>query len=378
MAADGAATLGAKILVSGGGRCNVTNAIVTAADYNGGSPHIIKRVLAAFTVEQTVEFFRGIGVELHEEEHGKLFPNSQSARPVVDALVAEVRRCGVELRTRCRVAAIERGEGPFSVHTSQGELRAERVVLATGGLSLPRTGSDGAGYAFAQSLGHSIVPTTPALDPLVLAGEFHVPLAGVAHDAALTVHAQGQRPVCRRGSLLWTHFGISGPVVLDISRFWNRARLEGRVVRMSMSVLPDADLASAERRLLDLAAAQPRSAIHNVLSTLIPSRLADALFADAGIDGRITLSQLTRAARRGLLAVLIERELPVSASRGYKHAEVTAGGVPLTEIDAGMQSRKCPGLYLVGEILDVDGRIGGFNFQWAWSSARALANGLAP
>jgi hypothetical protein len=377
VALDGAARLGAKILVSGGGRCNVTNAVVTAADYNGGSPHIIKRVLAAFGVDATVAFFREIGVELHEEEHGKLFPNTNAARTVVEALVGEARRRGVEIRPRCRVHAIARGPHEFTVQTTQGALRAKRVVLATGGLSLPKTGSDGAGYAFAEALGHTIVPTTPALDPFVLDGELHAPLAGVTHDAALTVHVAGEKPVRRRGSLLWTHFGISGPVALDSARFWNRAVLAGRPARLTLSVLPEDDADRAERRLLGLAASQPRSALHNALATLVPARLAAALLAGAGVDGGITMAQLARDTRRRLSGALLERELPVRGTRGYNYAEVTAGGVPLSEIDAGMQSRKCPGLFLVGEILDVDGRIGGFNFQWAWSGAWVLAGALA-
>jgi hypothetical protein len=263
------------------------------------------------------------------------------------------------------------------VETTSGALRARRVALATGGLSLPKTGSDGAGYGFAQRLGHTLTPTTPALDPLVLAGEFHTPLAGVTHEAELAVHAAGARPVRRRGSLLWTHFGVSGPVALDVSRFINRARVEGRPVRVALSFLPGQDFAAGERTLLALAAEQPRTALHNALAALLPARLAEALPAEAGVDGQAIMSQLARESRRRLLHALLDWPLPVVETRGYKYAEVTAGGVPLSEIDGAFQSRCCPGLYLVGEILDVDGRIGGFNFQWAWSGAWVLAEGLA-
>ncbi len=402
---DGAARPGAKILVSGGGRCNVTNRVVQASDYNGGSPHVIRRILAAFTVDQTLAFFREIGVSLHEEPLGKMFPDSNSARTVLDALLAEVSRRGVRLLAGHRVTAVTKEadsaktaglSSRFRLETTHGALSADRVVLATGGLSLPKTGSDGAGYGFAQALGHSLVLTTPALDPLVLDGAFHVPLAGVSHDAELAVHVDGQRPVRRRGSLLWTHFGVSGPVALDVSRFVNRARIEGRTASVTLSCLPGADFAAAEQALLRVVAAQPRATLRSALASLadsrttplgastgseegappLPARVADALLAAAGVDGRVTLAQLGRDHRRRLLHTLLAWPLPVIGSRGYKYAEVTAGGVPLDEVDARLQSRCCPGLFLVGEILDVDGRIGGFNFQWAWSGAWVLADGL--
>lgn len=403
---DGAVRPGAKILVSGGGRCNVTNRVVQTSDYNGGSPHVIRRALAAFTVDQTLAFFREIGVALHEEPRGKMFPDSNSARTVLDALLAEVSRRGVRLLAGYRVTAVAKEAvaaqtadraGRFRLETTHGALSADRVVLATGGLSLPKTGSDGAGYGFAQALGHSLVPPTPALDPLVLEGAFHAPLAGVSHEAALTVHVDGQRPVRRRGPLLWTHFGVSGPVALDVSRFVNRASVEGRSASVTLSCLPEANFEAAEQAFLHVAATQPRATLRSALANLpsalatqpcapvesggcapqLPARLTHALLTVAGVDGHVTLAQLARDHRRRLLQTLLAWPLPVVGSRGYKYAEVTAGGVPLDEVDARLHSRCCPGLYLVGEILDVDGRIGGFNFQWAWSGAWALANGLA-
>jgi predicted Rossmann fold flavoprotein len=382
---DGARTIGAKILVAGGGRCNVTNRVVTPADYAGGSRNVIRRVLAALPVAETVEFFHEIGVELCEEEHGKLFPNTNRARTVLDALLSEANRRGVRIRTGCRATAIGHGEIPgteghaaFQVVTSTGPLTAQCIVLATGGRSLPKTGSDGAGYQLAQHLGHSLVPTTPALAPLLLDGDFHVGLSGVSQDVELTVRAADQPPTRLRGSLLWTHFGVSGPVVLGASRHWHRARLEQRDVAVYVNFLPGDDFTAAERKLVEPAAAHPKASLHRVLSQRLPARVAAALLANLGLEEQTPLGQLSRAARRKLVHALLEWPLPVRDSRGYGYAEVTAGGVPLEEIDpTTMASRKCPGLYLVGEILDVDGRIGGFNFQWAWSSAFVAANGLS-
>jgi predicted Rossmann fold flavoprotein len=282
------------------------------------------------------------------------------------------------LLTGHRVVGIARVRGGFAVETSQGTLEARRVVLATGGLSLPKTGSDGAGYRFATALGHSIVPPTPALAPLELNGAFHGPLAGVSCDAEIVVQVKRVRPVRLRGSLLWTHFGISGPVALDASRHWHRARVQGLEATLSASFLPGIGFEAAERLLLGFAAARPRTTLQNALATLLPASLAAALVEELGVSGATPLSQLPRDARRRIVHALVERPLPVRDSRGYSFAEVTAGGVPLTEVDpATMESRKCPGLHLVGEILDVDGRLGGFNFQWAWSSAWVAARGLA-
>ena len=358
------------------GRCNVTNRVVTAADFCGGNPRLIKQVLAAFPVERTVAFFREIGVELHEEENGKLFPDTNRARTVLDALLNEAHRLGVRILTGRHVTGVERCESSFRILTGTGTLCARRIVLATGGLSLPKTGSDGGGYALAESLGHTLVPTTPALVPLILADDFHAPLSGIAQDVELTVRAAGSRAICIRGALLWTHFGVSGPAVLDASRHWHRARLEGRDVCVTANFLPGDDFAEAERKLLALASSQPKALLHNALARLLPARVAAAVLSALEIVGPLPMAHFAREPRRKLVHALLAWPLPVVDSRGYAHAEVTAGGVPLSEIDpTSMASRKCPNLYLVGEILDVDGRIGGFNFQWAWSSGWVAGNG---
>ncbi len=378
---DGATKPGAKILVSGGGRCNVTNVRVAPEDFQGGSRHAIRKVLDALPVAETVAFFGEIGVELHEEEHGKLFPDSNSARTVLAALLDEARRVGVDLQAGERVVEVRRseaGEADFVVCTEGGEFAAPRVVLATGGKSLPRTGSDGFGYELAQRLGHTLVPPVPALAPLVLDGEFHTPLSGISHEVALTVRVEGGKPVTWRGSLLWTHFGASGPVVLNASGHWERARQLGRAATITANLLPDEDFATLEQKLIHAAASRPKATIRSLLSELLPARVGEALLADLGIPAHIVMAHLSRDDRRRLIHGLLSRPLPVRESRGYNHAEVTAGGVPLSEIDpATMASRVRPGLHLVGEILDVDGRIGGFNFQWAWSGGFVAGRAIA-
>ena len=384
VALDGAKKLGAKILVSGGGRCNVTNVRVVDADFFGGNRNVVRRILNTLPVEQTIAFFKEIGVDLHEEPLGKLFPDSNSAKTVLNALLREAERLGVSLQTDSRVSAITRAQGSaanaaFELHLDADRIvRARQIVLATGGRSLPETGSDGHGYELAQSLGHTITPTTPALAPLVLEGDFHVELSGIAQEVELTIRSTGEKPNRIHGPMLWTHFGISGPAALDLSRHWHRARLEKRAPLVTANLLPNRTLEQITNELIALAAHQGRTRIVSWLSEYMPSRVAESICRRAGISPEQTASQLNRDHRWQFVETLTALPLTIRDSRGYAYAEVTAGGIPLSEIDAStMQSRVCPGLYVVGEILDVDGRLGGFNFQWAWSTAAQAGRAVA-
>jgi predicted Rossmann fold flavoprotein len=209
-------------------------------------------------------------------------------------------------------------------------------------------------------------------------GGIHAQIPGVSIDAVLTLWTDEAVSIRIRGALLWTHFGISGPAALNVSRHWLRARLEGRRLRLSASFVPDRDFQQADALLLDRARAHPRAALGSIVATLMPASMSDAILSHAGIDGAAPMSELGRDDRRALARLLTEWPLPVVDSRGYSYAEATAGGVDLREIEPStMESRRCPGLYLVGEVLDVDGRLGGFNFQWAWSSAYVAGRALA-
>jgi predicted Rossmann fold flavoprotein len=376
---DGAARPGAKILVSGGSRCNVTNVAVSERDFFGGKPTIIRRILRAFSPAETVDWFASLGVRLHEEAHGKLFPDTNRSRDVLDALLREAQTAGVVLRAASRVNHVTRENQRFALDTITGPIDAGIVVMATGGLSLPKTGSDGGGLEMARRLGHTIVPTTPALVPLTLGNEpWLQSLSGVAQDVEVALWIDGAIARGFRGALLWTHFGISGPVVLDVSRHWLRSRLEERDARITVNFAPGESFESVDRKWRSLAENRPRASLHGALAEVVPASVATAVVQRLGLDPAALLTNFPRTARRGLTHALVEWPVGVTGNRGYNYAEATAGGVALEEIDPGtMASRRCPGLYLVGEMLDVDGRIGGFNFQWAWSSARAAARALA-
>ncbi len=376
---DGAKQLGAKILVSGGGRCNVTHRAVGADDLFG--PRVLVRnILASFPVEDTRNWFASLGVDLKEEDTGKLFPVTDKARTVLDALLRRCREVQVTIRTHHRVTVIDRdADGSFVIGDGHSGHRARKVILATGGQSLPKSGSDGTGWRLAKALGHSVTPVAPALVPLELEPQyFHATLAGVSHTVELTTLVEGARVDQRTGDLLWTHTGVSGPVVMDASRFWTLATQAGERVELRCHFVPGRSREELEAEWLERVATQPRVTVKTVLGAYVTERLAAALLHHCQVDPLLAASQLPKPSRKRLLEALTALVLPVARDRGWTHAEVTAGGVPLEEVNfRTMESKHVPGLYLIGEMLNCDGRIGGFNFQWAWATGRLAGRAAA-
>ena len=374
---DGARSLGAKILVAGGGRCNVTHYEVSADDFAGSSRNSIAKVLRELPVPATGDFFRGLGVELKREPTGKLFPATDQARTVLEALLRATREAGVKLLYPRRVTAIRRAGAGFVLAGEWGEVTARRVILAAGGQALPKSGSDGSGYALARALGNTTTATIfPALVPLIVPDDHWLrTVQGIAVPARIEVRAgTGKRLAAFRGDLLCTHFGLSGPVVLDASRHYLAARQTDRQARFVVAFLPDATAEGLTGELANLA----RRSLGRWLAEKLPDRLADALLASAGLDPAANALRLKKEERQALLRALLEHEIPITGDRGFVHAEATAGGIPLDQVRLEtMESRRCPGLHLCGEILDVDGRIGGFNFQWAWASGTVAGRGAA-
>ncbi|MEP7293387.1 MAG: NAD(P)/FAD-dependent oxidoreductase [Chloroflexota bacterium] len=365
IALDGAKKLGAKILVAGGGRCNVTHDEVDADAFAGGSRNAIRKLLLRYDVLDTITFFRDLGVKLKREDSGKLFPVSNQAQTILDALLRAA--APVSIRTEHRVESIDHQPDGFTVSGSWGSLRASKVILAAGGMALPKSGSDGGAYAFAQALGHSLTERIfPALVPLTLPpNHFITTLPGITLYTTLEVRsASGKKLVSFTDSTLCTHFGLSGPAVLDISRYYLDAKAADPGASLVINWLPSKTVESVDRDLLALDRSSPLKYLGD-----LPDRLARMLCREADIEPSTRASQLSRPARQRLARTLTEMPLPITGDRGFTYAEVTAGGIPLDEIKLEtMESRFCPGLHLCGEICDVDGRIGGYNFQWAWSS----------
>ncbi|MGI9013468.1 MAG: NAD(P)/FAD-dependent oxidoreductase [Phycisphaerales bacterium] len=368
---DGARKIGAKILVAGGGRCNVTHDVVDETAFAGSTPPAIRNVLRRFTVDNTVAFFREIGVHLKREDTGKLFPVTDKAVTVLNALLDAAKHAAVELRHPARVETVTRTDAGFEVTGEWGCVHAANLVLATGGKSLPKSGSDGAGYSFAQALGHSITPEIfPALVPLITLGNhFTRTLSGIAVNTTLEVRSTtGRKLKAFTNATLFTHFGLSGPGPLDISRYLTSARLDDPGAGLFINWLPEIQFATLDKQLIDARSSSRTIATlrkqHN-----LPERLANALANEASLDPHAALDRLSREQRQHLVRTITDMHIPVEGDRGYTYAEVTAGGVPLRELDLkSMQSRITPGLFIVGELCDVDGRIGGYNFQWAWST----------
>lgn len=363
VALDSATRLGRKILIAGGGRCNVTHRIVSAEDYAGSSRPAIRKVLQRFEVADTIRFFEELGTPLKQEATGKLFPVSNRAQSVLEALLAAAQAARVEIRHPQRVASLTRtAEQTYRLAGTWGALYAPAVVLATGGRSLPQTGSDGHGFSLAQGLGHSLTtPITPALTPLTLPpAHFAGRLSGVAAPATVTLWSGTDRRLAQfSGAVLCTHFGLSGPAILDISRYFLHARVDDADAHLTANWLPEWESAAVDKEL------QNNATPLTWLRRQMPERLARALGEEAGVAN----GPLTRAQRQRLVQMATRCPLPVTGSRGWAYAEATAGGVPLREVALKtMASRLSAGLYLCGEICDVDGRIGGFNFQWAWAS----------
>lgn len=375
---EGARTLGAKILVAGGGRCNVTHDVVDETSYAGSSSKAIRKVLRRFEVAETVAFFREQGVELKREETGKLFPVSDKARNVLDALLRAVAESGSRIHHPCRVESVRCQGDEFVVEGDRFRVRTPRLILATGGQSLPRSGSDGRGWEFARTLGHSLTPRLlPALVGLTLAdGCFVRELPGLTLEATLEVRSKsGKRLATRTASTLCTHFGISGPGPMDISRHYLDAELDDPGTQLTIGWLPERSEESVDAELRELG----KRSVLRALADSLPERLVRAICAEARVDSNTAGHALSRDARRALVRAVCATVLPVTGTRGWNQAEATAGGVPLAEVQLKtMESRRCPGLHLCGEMLDVDGRIGGYNFQWAWASGyvAGIANGL--
>jgi predicted Rossmann fold flavoprotein len=374
---------GRKILISGGGRCNILPSILAPERFVTDAPsHLMRGMLKSWPLHEQRAFFEtDLNIPLAlEEESGKLFPKSNRARDVRDGLVALARERGVRIQFGTSVTGIAPGAADFTLDTSGGPIAATRVILATGGLSVPATGSDGTGLAVAAKLGHRMIDTYPALTPLLGRDSGHAALSGVSLNARLR-GKMGARTIETQGGFLFTHRGYSGPSVLDISHLVT-AGSAGSAGSTGSPGSPGSP-GSIRVQWCALGAREwnaefeaPSASVAAILSAHLPARLAEQLMKEAGVPSDRRTSSLRRSERTALVERLTSYELPVAGDEGYKKAEVTGGGVALDEVDPKtLESRRCPGLYLCGEILDVFGPIGGHNFAWAWATGRAA--GLA-
>ena len=365
---DHAKAPGEKIRISGGGRCNFTNLASAPDRFLSGNPRFCASALAGFTARDFVALVDRAGIAWHEKTLGQLFCDG-SARQIIDMLLHRMR--GAELRLGTQVQAVSAAAaGGFHVQTSRGVIAARQVVVASGGKSIPKMGATGIGYDIAAGFGLEVIAPRAGLVPLTFAEQdlnMCRPLAGLSVEAEVS-HGQCRQRAMFRDGLLFTHRGLSGPAILQISSFWQPGE------DITVNLAPEADL------MADLRAARGqagRSAVVTVLSRWLPARLAEAICAEQGLagarladQGNVTLDRLAARVNRWVLR-------PVG-SEGWRTAEVTIGGLDTRALDSrSMQVKTVPGLYFIGEVADVTGWLGGYNFQWAWASAHAAAKAIA-
>jgi predicted Rossmann fold flavoprotein len=350
---------GKKILMSGGGRCNFTNTGTTPANFISANPHFCKSALARYTPQHFIAMVERHGIAYHEKELGQLFCD-ESSKLIVKMLLDECADAGVRIDTQCSVERVEKSDNGFRVYTStQGELRAASLVVATGGLSIPSMGATGFGYELARQFGHTVLPTRAGLVPLTLTGkhqERFADLSGVA--LPITAQCNGHE---FSNFMLITHRGVSGPSILQISSYWNVGDA------LHLDLLPQGD---AFALLKDLQAKRPAAELRNALGELFPKRFAERL-CEVWFESR-PMRQFNDPELRAMAKQLQHFPLIASGTEGYRTAEVTLGGVDTDELSSStLQSKRIPGLYFIGEVIDVTGWLGGYNFQWAWASGHA-------
>jgi predicted Rossmann fold flavoprotein len=365
---------GRKILISGGGRCNILPARVDERRFvTDSSPNTLRKILRSWPLAEQVAFFeRELSLPLiEEEESAKLFPVSNRARDVRDGLLALAGRRGAQFLPQTSVTGLAPASDGWTIkREGASPIFADSVVVATGGLSVPTTGSDGGGLELLKALGHTIHPTYPALTPILADPSPFGTLAGISLPVTITA-GDGVRKATATGGFLFTHRGYSGPSVLDVSHILVRSRLEAGKARLMVrwTELDDAGWEAALR-------AEGTGTVAGALRRNLPERLATALAELAGVTPSRSLAQLRRQERLRLIEVLVRGALPWTGDEGYRKAEVTGGGVSLDEIDPRtMESRRHPGLFVCGEALDAFGPIGGYNFLWAWATGRAAGCG---
>jgi predicted Rossmann fold flavoprotein len=361
---DHANKVGKKILMSGGGRCNFTNTGATPANYLSANPHFCKSALARYTPAHFIELVERHRIAWHEKELGQLFCD-ESSKQVVKLLLDECAAANVEVRTHCSIEQVVHADGgEFRLRTSQGNFSAPALVVASGGLSIPSMGASGFGYALAKQFGHEVLPTRAGLVPLTLTGKHAERLHDLA-GVSLPVEARCNDASFRNFMLL-THRGISGPSILQISNYWQ----PGEDLRMDL--LPGRDI---EMLLQEWQRDRRDAELKTLLGELLPKRFAQRL-CEHWIASR-PLRQYTPQELRGIAELLSSWPLVASGTEGYRTAEVTLGGVDTDGLSSStMMSRRVPGLYFIGEVVDVTGWLGGYNFHWAWASGHAAGQSL--
>lgn len=361
--------VGKKILSTGNGRCNITNLTMRAECYRCGQKNFPMRVIDKFSVWDTLTFFDEIGI-VTKSKNGYIYPNSEQASSVLDALRMETEHLGVRVITSCQVKRARKvGKGGFLIETDQGDYRGQRLILATGSKAAPVTGSDGSGYELAKSFGHRVILPLPALVQLRCEGKHFKQLAGIRCEAAVQLIADGKTLAGDEGELQLTDYGISGIPTFQISRYASVALAAGSQVSVLVDFLPSKSMEETRQFILQRSVQLGYRSCGDFLTGVLNKKLAGVLLKLSGISPEIPVSQVKPANWERLIRQLKHFEAVVTATNSFEQAQICCGGVDTREIRAeSLESKLVPGLHLVGELLDVDGICGGYNLQWAWST----------
>jgi len=370
--------VGKKILASGNGRCNIINTTSSADDFTGTDPHFVTYALKQLSFHYFEKFCHSIGLILDVKEDGRCYPLSNEAKSVLIALKSAVSDAGVHIRTDNSVSAISKKDAQFIVETPSDKKYFDAVLIATGSEAAPQLGASADGYRFAKSFGHEIVPTYPSLVQLHLNSKHHHKMAGVKTTAEVTLIIDGKSKEKIQGDILFAAYGISGLAILDISQKASYALLNKQRVGISLNLLPRYDRQSLINVVEKLFASVPKHDVHTALCGLIPAKIATYLLDDAGIALSAPVAALNPKEIKKLTHLIGEWKFEVNGTHGFKHAEVSGGGVSTAQVNnKTMESKLVEGLYFAGEVLDIVGKRGGYNFNFAWASGMIAGKEMA-
>lgn len=371
-------SIGKKILASGNGRCNIINTTASADDYAGMNPQFVTYALKQLSFAYFEKFCHSIGLLLDIKDDGRCYPLSNEAKSVLIALKSAVNEAGVKIITDSKVTAITKNDSHFNVQTNKDKQRYNNVLIATGSEAAPQLGATADGYAFAHSFGHEILPTYPSLVQLHLNSKNHHKMAGVKTVAEVTLIIDGKSNTKVTGDILFAAYGISGLAILDISQRASHALLHKQRVSISLNLLPRYDRGELASIIEKVFASVPKHDIHTALCGLLPAKIVTYLLEDAAITQNTTVSSLTPKESKKLAHLIGEWKFEVTDTHGFKHAEVSGGGVSTAQVNnKTMESKIVEGLYFAGEVLDIVGRRGGYNFNFAWASGMIAGKEMA-
>ncbi|WP_300368765.1 NAD(P)/FAD-dependent oxidoreductase [Hydrogenimonas sp.] len=370
--------VGKKILASGNGRCNISNTSLTSEDYFGHHPSFVNHALKRFDFKTFTHFCGSIGLLLDIKPDGRVYPLSNEAKSVHEALRREALRRGVRFLLNRPVRHIEKRTAGFIVETEEGTESYDRLLIATGSPAAPQLGGSRSGLRLAESFGHTVVDPYPTLVGLHLQGDLPARMSGIKVDAEVTLHIEGRGNRSVRGDLLFTRYGVSGFAVLDISTEASRALGHGRKVSIGIHLLPEFERQALVSQLGKVAGRVGHLPLSQMLHGLLPKKIVHALLLSLGMDAGNPCSRLGAKDLRRIAAQIADWRFDVTDTHGYKHAETAGGGVSTEEVDAkSMESTIVPGLYFAGEVLDIVGRRGGYNLHFAWASGRVAGEAMA-